>query len=186
MATIRLGSKSALLVVDLQVGVLAETWDAGRITENILRTIHRARAHEIPIVWVQHSDEEIPVDSESWQWVSSVKVKEGETVLPKSFNSAFEQTRLEESLEKLGATHLVLAGAATNWCIRSTAYAALERGYDVTLVADGHTTADIISHSGGKIPAQSIVAELNSTMRWLSYPGRISAVEESDLVQFHT
>jgi hypothetical protein len=65
---------------------------------------------------------------------------QGEPLLHKHFNSSFEQTSLEEELAKLGATHVVLAGAATNWCIRATAYGALERGYDLTLVKDAHTT----------------------------------------------
>ena len=55
----------------------------------------------------------------------------------------FEPTKLEEELALLGATHITLAGAMTNWCIRATAYGALERGYDLTLVKDAHTTANV-------------------------------------------
>jgi nicotinamidase-related amidase len=69
-----------------------------------------------------------------------------------------------------------LCGAATNWCIRATAYAALERGYDLTLIEDAHSTVDMPVSSELTIPAAHIVAELNTTLRWLSYPGRRNAV----------
>jgi hypothetical protein len=79
---------------------------------------------------------------------------------------------LEETLTELGATHIVLAGAATNWCIRATAYGALERGYDLTLIKDGHTTETIELENSVNIDAQNVIRDLNITMTWLSYPGR--------------
>ena len=90
----------------------------------------------------------------------------------KHFNSSFEQTTLEETLTGLGISHIYLAGAATNWCIRATAYAALERGYDLTLVSDAHTTESMEFKDGTVIPAESIIRELNVAMNWLNYPGR--------------
>jgi nicotinamidase-related amidase len=94
----------------------------------------------------------------------------------KQFNSAFEGTELESQLAALDVTHIMLCGAATNWCIRATAYAALERGYDLTLIEDAHSTVDMPVSSELTIPAAHIVAELNTTLRWLSYPGRRNAV----------
>ena len=95
----------------------------------------------------------------------------------KQFNSAFEDTSLESQLAALNIAHLVLCGAATNWCIRATAYAALERGYDLTLIEDAHSTVDMPVSSELTIPAANIVAELNTTLKWLSYPGRQNAVK---------
>ena len=97
-------------------------------------------------------------------------------------NSAFEETALEDTLAQLGVTQIVLAGAATNWCIRATAYAALERGYDLTLIGDAHTTGTIELENGVKIEAANIIDELNITMEWVSYPDRKNrSVSAADL-----
>jgi nicotinamidase-related amidase len=91
---------------------------------------------------------------------------------------------LEEELAKLGATHLVLAGAATNWCIRATAYGALDRGYDVTLVKDAHTTETMELGDGVKIEAANVIQELNIAMTRLSYPGRKNGAATAEEVNF--
>ena len=140
MATVRKGNKGILLVVDVQVGVMSEAWDAPRIIKNVVQAVERARAQGVPVIWVQHSDDELVYGSPAWQWVPELAPAEGEPLIHKHFNSSFEQTALEDQLAQFGATHVVLAGAATNWCIRATAYAALDRGYDLTLVKDAHTT----------------------------------------------
>ena len=102
----------------------------------------------VPVVWVQHGDDELKHGSAGWQWVPELVPLEREPLLHKAFNSAFEQTELETLLAGLGATHIVLAGATSNWCIRATAYAALERGYDLTLVGDAHTTETMVLDDG--------------------------------------
>jgi len=107
-------------------------------------------------------------------------------VIHKQFNSAFEQTPLEHELARLAATHITLAGAASNWCIRATAYGALERGYDLTLVRDAHTTGALELAGGRSIPAATIVDELNVAMTWLSYPGRRNGTNTAEAVDFST
>jgi len=107
-----------------------------------------------------------------------------EPLIHKSFNSSFEQTALEVELARLGATHIALAGAATNWCIRATAYGALDRGYDLTLIKDAHTTGTIELDNGAKIEAESVVNDLNVAMKWLSYPGRTNSTATAEEVTF--
>jgi len=184
MATIREGNKAALLVVDVQVGVMRQSWDAARITANVSRAVERARAAGVPVIWVQHSDNELPSGSPAWQWVPELKRTENELLIHKQFNSSFEQTSLDDELAKLGASHIVLAGAATNWCIRATAYGALDRGYDLTLVEDAHTTGTMELGDGAKIEAASVVRELNIAMTWLSYPGRANGTAKAEDVDF--
>jgi nicotinamidase-related amidase len=150
----------------------------------VCRTVERARAESVPILWVQHSDEDLPQGSEQWQWVPELVPGRGEPLLHKQFNSSFEQTTLEEELAKLGATHVVLAGAATNWCIRATAYGALGRGYDLTLVKDAHTTETMELGDGVKIEAANVIQELNIAMTWLSYPGRRNGAARAEEVNF--
>lgn len=184
MATVREGTAPVLLVVDVQVGVMRSAWDAPRVIKNVCRTVERARAEKVPVVWVQHSDEDLPQGSEQWQWVPKLVPAAGETLVHKHFNSSFEQTTLDEELAKLGATHVVLAGAATNWCIRATAYSALDRGYDLTLVKDAHTTETMELGEGVKIEAANVVQELNIAMTWLSYPGRKNGAATAEEVNF--
>ena len=161
MATVREGRKGALVVVDVQVGVLESAWDADRVVGNIALAVDRARAAGVPVVWVQHQDDELVPDTPPWQWVPELVPADGESRVAKEYNSSFEKTSLDDELALLGVSHLALAGAATNWCIRATAYAALERGYDLTLLEDAHTT--------NSEAAETVVDDLNTVMQWVSY-----------------
>jgi nicotinamidase-related amidase len=184
MATVREGNQAALVVVDVQVGVMREAWDAARVIGNVARAVERARAENVPVIWVQHTDQDLPADSLQWQWVPELLPADGEPRIHKQFNSSFEQTSLQSELAALGVTHIVLAGAATNWCIRATAYGALERGYDLTLLTDAHTTETIQFESGVTIEAADVVREINSTMQWLAYPGRKNGTAPVEQVNF--
>ena len=178
MATVREGGKGALVVVDVQVGVMDTAWQADRVASNIARAVDRARASGVPVLWVQHQDEELLPDTPAWQWVPELVPADGEARVHKEYNSSFEKTSLEDELERLGVSHLALAGAATNWCIRATAYAALERGYDLTLVEDAHTT------SGDQ--AAAVVDDLNTVMHWVSYADVSNTTAKADELDFTT
>lgn len=184
MATVREGNKGVLLVVDVQAGVMCESWDARRVVGNVSRAVERARAQGVPVIWVQHSDEQLTFGSPEWQWVPELVPAQGEPLIHKRFNSSFEATALEEELAKLGATHIALAGAATNWCIRATAYGALDRGYDLTLIKDAHTTGSMELDNGARIEAANVIHELNIAMTWVSYPGRRSGTATAEEVDY--
>ena len=186
MATVREGNKGVLLVVDVQVGVMRESWDAARVIKNLARAVERARARNVPVIWIQHSDKDLAYGSPEWQWVPEMTPAKGETLIHKEFNSSFEQTALDEELARIGATHIALAGAATNWCIRATAYGALDRGYDLTLIKDAHTTGTMELDDGVKIEAASVIHDLNIAMSWLSYPGRTNGTATAEAIDFAT
>ncbi len=184
MATVREGSRSVLLVVDVQVGVVRDAWQAAHVVQRLAQVVARARAEGVAVLWVQHQDERLVPGSADWQWVPELVPAASEPRIDKRFNSAFEQTALEPLLAGLGATRIVLAGAASNWCIRATAHAALERGYDLTLLADAHTTTDMDFEDGTRIAAADIVRELNVAMTWLDYPGRRNGKALAETVDF--
>ena len=184
MATVRSNDKTALMVVDVQVGVMQECANAAQTIANVARTVERARAAQVPVIWVQHESDELKRDSDAWQWVPALVPAAGEARVYKQFNSSFEQTNTDELLAQAGVSHIVLAGAQSNWCIRATAYGALERGYDLTLVKDAHTTSDLDLGNGTRIDAATIVRDLNVTMKWLQYPGRRNAVAAAEEVVF--
>lgn len=161
---------SALLVVDAQVGVLASVWEAQRVTANLETLVAKARASGVPVIWVQHSDNELKYGSDAWRLAPGFVPTASELVIHKKYNSAFAGTDLEARLKSLGISRLVLAGAATNWCIRATAYAAVDRGFHLTLVGDAHSTESIPLPGGKVVPAEAIVNDLNTVFTWLSAP----------------
>ena len=163
---------------------MADSWEAPRVIKNVARAVERAREAGAPVIWVQHEADDLPRDSSSWQLVPELVPAVRETRIYKRFPSSFEETDLEECLAELGTTHVVLAGAQTNWCIRATAYAALDRGYDLTLLNDAHTTASIDLGNGSKVEASGMVTDLNVTMKWLSYPGRRNGSASAEEVVF--
>ena len=183
MAFVRTGDQAVLIVVDTQVGVMQEAWDAGRVVGNIALAVDKARNQGVPVIWVQHSDDELIKDSPEWKLAQGLVPAAGEIRIDKRFNSSFEQTTLDDALSELGATRIVLAGAATNWCIRATAYGALDRGYDLVLLEDAHSTENLEFEDGVTIEAANIIRELNVAMTWVSYPNRTNtalAVGELD------
>jgi len=183
MATVREGRRAVLMVVDVQVGVMAAACEAERVIEKVAGAVARARRQGVPVLWIRHGDDELQRGTPPWQLVPELVPAAGEAVIDKRFNSAFEQTALDDELARLGATHIVLAGAATNWCIRATAYGALDRGYDLTLLADAHTTQDM-EFGDRSIAAAVVIAELNAAMTWLSYPGRANGTASAVSIDF--
>lgn len=184
MATIRPGTQSALLIVDVQVGVVAAAGDISRPLGAIALAVRKARDAGVPVIWVQHEDDELPKGSAEWQWVPALQPQVDDIRVYKQHNSSFEQTTLEAELAARGVAHIVLCGAVTGWCIRATAYAALERGYDLTLIGDGHIAKRLDTGEGTAVDADGIVREFNAVLPWLSYPGRSNRVVRAGEIGF--
>ncbi|RVU20440.1 isochorismatase family protein [Streptomyces antnestii] len=174
---------TALLVIDVQIGVVATAHDRDRVLANIVSLVDRARSQEAPVVWVQHSDDdELKRGSEAWEYVPELaERREGEAVVHKTYRDSFEDTDLERRLAERGVGHLVVAGSATDFCVRSTIHGALTRGYDVTLVSDAHTTEDL-SEYGAPTP-DKVIAHMNLYWAGQRAPGRTAAtVTTADVV----
>jgi len=183
MSTVRPGKHSSLVIVDVQVGVMAQCWEAQRVIQNAARAVARAREFGVPVIWVQHEADDLPRDSPSWQLAPELRPAANDMRVYKRFASSFEETDLEEILTRFGTTHIILAGAQTNWCIRATAYAALDRGYDLTLLKDAHTTSSMDLEDATKLEASAIVTDLNIAMQWLRYPGRFNRVAGTEDIE---
>jgi nicotinamidase-related amidase len=162
---------TALLVVDVQNGVMARAHDRDGVIANINTLVGRARAEDVPVVWVQHSDDEhLKRDSENWQHVPDLVRRATEPVVHKSYNDSFAGTELETLLAGHRVGRLVVTGAQTDACIRATLHSALFRGYDATLVGDAHTTEDLSEF--GAPPPEQVIAHTNLYWKWESAPGR--------------
>ena len=182
MTTLSDRPHAALLVIDVQNGVVADAHDRDGVIANINVLVDKARAADVPVVWVQHSDEDLAEGSESWQYVAELVRREPEPLVHKRYGDSFEDTELESLLAERRVGRLVVAGAQTDACIRSTLHGAIVRGYDVTLVADAHTTSDL-SKYGAPPPAQ-VIAHTNLYWKWQSAPGRSGGTVDTAEVDF--
>ena len=162
--------KKAFLVVDLQRGVLADdgTWDPDGVVARTAGLVDRARAADVPVVWVQHNSNELQAGSEVWQLADGLEPAVEEPVVQKRYGDSFEDTDLAELLTELRVKHLVVAGAQTDSCIRATIHGAVTRGYDVTLVSDCHTTGELpAEYTGGElIAAHTKINFTNAYTAW--------------------
>lgn len=181
MATLEGRDKTALIVIDVQNDVVEGSFERATRVGNMAMLVERARAAGTPVVWVQHSDTELVSGTNGWQIVDELQPEAGEPLIHKNYRSSFESTSLDSVLDGLNAGRLVVCGAQTNYCIRNTVHAAFERGYDVTLVTDAHTTTDEL-WPDGLISAERVIAEFNHACLHYDLPGRsVRAVETADV-----
>jgi nicotinamidase-related amidase len=172
----------ALLVIDVQNGVVAEAFDRDRVVANVATLVDKARDAGVPVVWVQDSGDELPRDSDGWQLVPELKRQDSEPLVHKAYADSFEDTDLESVLAQRGVGRLVVAGAQTDECIRSTLHGAIVRGYDATLVADAHTTEDL-SPYGAPSP-DLVIAHTNLYWKHHRAPGRTAGTVNTADVDF--
>lgn len=183
MTTLANRPNTALLVIDVQVNVVAGSPGRDEVVANINQLVERARTARTPVVWVQHHDDgPLAKGSDGWRIVPELAPDAAEPLIEKAWGDAFEETRLEQVLSGLGVGRLVIAGAQTDACIRSTLHGALVRGYDTFLVGDAHTTEDTTKY--GAPPVDQVIAHTNLYWRYQSAPGRAAGTVATRDVEF--
>jgi nicotinamidase-related amidase len=173
---------TALLVVDVQNGVVAGAHERESVVTNVNNLVQKARQAQIPVVWVQHSDDGLARGSDDWRIVPELTPGDAEPLVEKNYGDSFEDTTLETVLSGLGVGRLVVVGAQTDACIRSTLHGALARGYDATLVGDAHTTED--HTEWGAPPPDQVIAHTNLYWSYQTAPGRTAGTVETKDVEF--
>lgn len=182
MTTLKDRPNTALLVIDMQNDVVKDTYRRDTVIENINTLVARARAEKVPVIWIQHSNDNMPEGSEGWQYVSELQRLDSEPLVPKRYGDAFEDTDLETVLAGLGVGHLIVMGAETDACIHSTIYGAFARGYDVTLVSDAHTAQD--KTQWGAPPVPQVIDYMNLCWSFQTAPGRTARATKTGEVTF--
>jgi nicotinamidase-related amidase len=177
--------RTALLVVDVQNGVVGQAFERDRVVATIGGLVERARADDVPVLWVQHSDDALAEGTHEWEIVPELSPADGEPLVHKRYGDSFESTDLEQQLAGREVGRLVVTGASTDACIRSTLHGALVRGYDTTLVSDAHTTEDL-RRFGMPIGPEESIAYTNTYWSYTSAPGRTAAVTPAAEVDFTT
>jgi nicotinamidase-related amidase len=182
MTSLRDRPNTALLVVDVQNDVVANAHQRDEVIANINTLIDKARAEQVPVIWVQHSDDDLPENSDGWQYVPELQRQESEPLVHKKYGDSFEDTTLESELAQRGVGRLVVTGAQTDACIRATIHGAFTRGYDILLASDAHTTEDLSEY--GLPPADKVIAHTNMYWTWQDAPGRNASVVKTAEVNF--
>jgi nicotinamidase-related amidase len=173
---------TAVLVVDVQNGVVEGAHDRDAVVANIRTLVGQARRAGVPVVWVQDSGGSIVKGSDAWQIVPDLDPDAAEPHIDKHYGDSFEDTTLETVLAGLGVGRLLVVGAETDACVRSTLHGAFVRGYDTTLVSDAHTTSDQ-SEWGAPPPAQ-VIAHTNLYWSDQKAPGRTAGTVATTDVDF--
>jgi nicotinamidase-related amidase len=182
MTTLANRPNTALIVIDVQNGVVGGTHERDAVVANVGNLVEKARQEDVPVVWVQHSSDGLAKGSDEWRIVPELSPDEAEPLVEKSYADSFEDTNLETVLSGLGVGRLVVVGAQTDECIRSTLHGAIARGYDATLVSDAHTTEDQ-SEWGAPTP-DKVIAHTN--LYWTNHaaPGRKAGTVATKDVEF--
>jgi nicotinamidase-related amidase len=182
MTTLQNRPNTALLVIDVQNGVVTGNHERDAVVANVASLVEKARLEQVPVVWVQHSDEGLPRGSDEWQIVPELAPGGAEPIVEKNYGDSFEDTTLETVLAGLGVGRLVVTGAQTDACIRSTLHGAFARGYDATLVSDAHTTED--QTAWGAPPPDKVIAHTNLYWTYQTAPGRTAGTVKTEDVDF--
>jgi nicotinamidase-related amidase len=182
MSTLENRPNTALLVIDVQNGVVRGAHARDAVVANVGSLVEKARREQVPVVWVQHSDKGLARGSDDWRIVPELTPKDAEPLVEKNYGDSFEDTTLETVLSGLGVGRLVVVGAQTDACVRSTLHGAFVRGYDATLVSDAHTTED--QSAWGAPPPDKVIAHTNLYWKYQTAPGRTAGTVETQDVDF--
>lgn len=169
--------ESALIVIDVQVNVVRDAFERDIRIANIAKAVEKARKIQVPVIWVRHSADDLPLHSDGWQIVPELKPLPNEPIVEKLYGSTFEATNLDDLLAELRVSHLYICGAQSNNCVRHTSHAALERGYDITLISDAHTTTGF-EWNGYVVDAARTIDEQNTNFIEYRLPGRDARVQK--------
>jgi nicotinamidase-related amidase len=170
--------KIALLIIDVQVGMFLEenpVHNGNLLLENINELINKARAANVPIFYIQHTEpagQQLELGSKEWQIHPYISPIESDIVIQKTTPDSFHHTVLEEELKKRSITSLVLTGIQSDLCVDTTTRRAFSLDYGITLVTDGHST-----WGSGELSAQQIIDHHNQVLYWFAKTKKTNEME---------
>jgi isochorismate hydrolase len=178
---------SAVLVIDLQNALVEQGYRADSLLETVRSLLDRARSDNVPVIYLrmEHTEGEGPLvyGTAGWEIHPCVAPREGDIVLDKRNPDSFYQTALGDELRARGVTRLIITGMATEQCVDVTARSAHVRGYDVIVVADGHTMG---GDYPGALPVAQRIAYHNMLLAHIANPEHAITVVPAAEVDFAT
>jgi nicotinamidase-related amidase len=169
---------SALLVIDVQVGMFEEAYPvyAGdNLLERIGSLIAKARSCSTPVVYIQHNEgpgEPLETNTPAWNIHPAIVPIDGDVIIQKRTPDSFHNTNLQDELNKLGVHRLILTGMQTEMCVDTTCRRAFSLGYNVVIAKDAHSTWD-----SGHLKANEIIEHHNNVLKWFA-----DTTESADIV----
>lgn len=179
-----MSTDSALLVIDVQVGLIEPAYRGTEVLEHINTLLEKARSSHAPVIYVQHEEPQEPglvVGTAAWEIHPAIAPKEGDVVIHKKASDSFYKTTLQQELARQGIKRLVVVGEQTEYCVDTTCRRAITLGYNVTLVGDAHTTED---YDGATITAAQRIDYHNEVLNGFRTDDGKITVKKTDEVDF--
>ncbi len=156
--------KQAFLVVDIQQGLFVDEprpEEISAVIRNINLLAKRARKAGDPVFFIQHESPgtKLAYDSPAWQLDERLEVDPRDVLIRKTTSAPYASSDLQQQLQNLDVSAVVVAGYATEFCIDSTVRWSASLGLRVILVSDAHTT-----HDKAHLSAKQIIAHHNATL----------------------
>jgi nicotinamidase-related amidase len=178
---------TALLVIDVQEAMFGpghqpSLFRADETIANIAALIDRARSAGARVIYIQHHDQVDPAlqpPQPGFAIRAAIAPEPDETVIVKRICDAFNGTNLEGVLREAGIQCLVTCGIQSDFCVDAATRGAMNRGFEVTLAADAHTTWD-----NGVLNAEQIIAHVNATLPNMSGPGQRIRIKSTQKIEF--
>jgi len=174
-------TRSALLIIDMQVALTVGAWRIDEVLDAIAGLQRRAREAGAAVVFLQHNHRSytpMRQGAEGWAIHPRLAPRPGDVVVQKTASDGFMETSLRTDLDRLGVKRLVVMGMQTEFCVDATCRAALSHGFEVVLAADGHTTGDAV------LPAETTIRHHNYALANLAHPRRSIEVMPSAEIGF--
>lgn len=135
----------ALLIIDLQKGVCFDDKLIDHFTDFVIGINHRIQLYREqvkPIIFIQHSDEDLVPNTTAWEIIEELDRKENDTIVQKTHANSFYHTDLQKILQQQQIISLEICGAQTQYCIDATIKFAHGLGYQLTMLKNASTTYD--------------------------------------------
>ncbi|WP_236202145.1 cysteine hydrolase family protein [Pseudomonas pseudonitroreducens] len=173
---------TALLIIDVQSDLCtgdSACFDIDNVLQRINNISRAAREASVPVLLVQHEDDDLQYGSAGWQLETRLLIDDSDLKVRKTTPDSFLRTGLAELLQSRGIDHLVICGLQSDYCVDTTTRRALAQGYSVTLVGDAHSTVD-----NAVLSAAQITAHHNALLGSISSFGKRARVVPAAEVHF--
>lgn len=159
MSLTTLDPKTALIVIDLQNGIVAlpAAHAVSPVIEKAAALAAAFRQHKLPVVLVNvaggapgRTEKPPRIGRLPTDWatlIPQLNQQPSDHLVTKKTWGAFTDTGLAETLKAQGVTQVVLCGVATSIGVESTARQAFELGFNVTLAIDAMTDLNAEAHA---------------------------------------
>ena len=144
-----MGKKTALMIIDVQIGMFTDPnyplYNGEELLDTLERLIKKARKADIPIIFIQHKGESgstLDPSTKGFNIHPRIAPLSGDCIISKTRPNSFYKTELKKTLDELGIHHLIIGGIQSELCVDTTCRQASDLEYSIILVKDGHTTFD--------------------------------------------